>query len=492
MKRIQSQYVLDKKVIPADKNAYIFRNPNNLHRWHLYYYDRNADKRYRLVLTNSNGVHPANTIEGQDDAWLLGIAKFVELKGKSDRGESINSITFKEMCDKFLNKERKRVSNTPHKGITKVRYRLLTNQVRWLRDYLNNDKKPIHRIRRQAFSGYESWRIERAKEFGKEEPRETTINQELTCCRRMFKEVGVAYGYLTDATMPEIKSVKLSKDKKHRRDDFTPKEWEILEKTSRLYWQKGRTRILDSEYTIKKNSSGQYETKTVVTAVSKRGQSNLIHRQLYYNAMRISMETGIRVGSLKQLRWKHISTNTALPKKEQKIWVSINVPAESTKTGRSYRIAAPIARFIEVIRKISRFKKPNDYIFCNQLKGTMLTERVWVDYFKEVLVEARLADWGEEDKRGTGRRIIEIHSGKNLTFYSFRHSYITFALNRGVPLPTIAAQTDTSMKYIQEHYFHYRADEATEILGKGREKFLKSSMGSMGWMDDIESGTYKD
>ena len=99
---------MDKKVIPADKNAYIFRNPNNLHRWHLYYYDRNADKRYRLVLTNSNGVHPANTIEGQDDAWLLGIAKFVELKGKSDRGESINSITFKEMCDKFLNKERKK------------------------------------------------------------------------------------------------------------------------------------------------------------------------------------------------------------------------------------------------------------------------------------------------------------------------------------------------------------------------------------------------
>ena len=48
------------------------------------------------------------------------------------------------------------------------------------------------------------------------------------------------------------------------------------------------------------------------------------------------------------------------------------------------------------------------------------------------------------------------------------------------------------MKYIQEHYFHYRADEATEILGKGREKVLKSSLGSMGWMDDIESGTYKD
>ena len=37
----------------------------------------------------------------------------------------------------------------------------------------------------------------------------------------------------------------------------------------------------------------------------------------------------------------------------------------------------------------------------------------------------------------------------------------------GVPLPTVAADTDTNMKYIQEHYFHCRADESTEILGKG-------------------------
>ena len=36
-------------------------------------------------------------------------------------------------------------------------------------------------------------------------------------------------------------------------------------------------------------------------------------------------------------------------------------------------------------------------------------------------------------------------------------------------LYTLAGNTDTSMKYIQEYYFHYRADESTEILGKGRK-----------------------
>ena len=39
----------------------------------------------------------------------------------------------------------------------------------------------------------------------------------------------------------------------------------------------------------------------------------------------------------------------------------------------------------------------------------------------------------------------------------------------GVPVPVIAANTDTSMKYIQNHYFHYRADKSSEILGKDRK-----------------------
>ena len=53
-------------------------------------------------------------------------------------------------------------------------------------------------------------------------------------------------------------------------------------------------------------------------------------------------------------------------------------------------------------------------------------------------------------------------------------------LSSGVPLLTVAANTDTSMKYIQEHYFHYRADESTEILGKGRK--IKPAEESLRWI----------
>ena len=109
----------------------------------------------------------------------------------------------------------------------------------------------------------------------------------------------------------------------------------------------------------------------------------------------------------------------------------------------------------------------DDYIFTYQDSGKQICERIWQDSIADLLVEARLADW-REDANSQVKKVV-IHSGKNITWYSFRHTYITMRLSAGVPLPTVAANTDTSMKYIQEHYFHYRADESTEILGKGRK-----------------------
>ena len=50
-------------------------------------------------------------------------------------------------------------------------------------------------------------------------------------------------------------------------------------------------------------------------------------------------------------------------------------------------------------------------------------------------------------------------------------------LSAGVPLPTIAANTDTSMKYIHEHNLHYRADEPTEILKRSSQQ--KKVLGSL-------------
>jgi integrase len=290
--------------------------------------------------------------------------------------------------------------------------------------------------------------------------------------------------------IPRMK--KRDKDKKVKRDDLTEKEWLEIEKVSRLYFIKGQSRILDEKtYKIEKNKSGTYKTRTTVSKISQRGRNNLTHRIMFYNAMRIAMDTGMRIGSLKQLKWKHIAIteNSTLPKSEQKMYVSVNVPAENTKTGSSYRLTAPIAAYLNNIRRVVRrdLMKPNDLIFCNQTNGKMWSSRIWEDYLMEVLVEARLANWNPDMKRGQGNKKIIIHSGKNITFYSFRHTYITMRLKNGTPLAVVAANCNTSLKYIQDHYYHYRSDENIEQLMKGREKFIKPARGDLSWIEQVET-----
>lgn len=46
---------------------------------------------------------------------------------------------------------------------------------------------------------------------------------------------------------------------------------------------------------------------------------------------------------------------------------------------------------------------------------------------------------------------------------------------------SVAASSDTSIKYIEEHYFHYRAELSTQTLAKGRNT-LKAATGDLEWL----------
>ena len=60
-------------------------------------------------------------------------------------------------------------------------------------------------------------------------------------------------------------------------------------------------------------------------------------------------------------------------------------------------------------------------------------------------------------------------------------------LQAGTPLAVVAANTDTSLKYIEDHYFHYRAEEATDQLGKGRR--FKEAMTELKWVGEATQAT---
>ena len=82
-------------------------------------------------------------------------------------------------------------------------------------------------------------------------------------------------------------------------------------------------------------------------------------------------------------------------------------------------------------------------------------------------MEARFADWSKDACNSF--RKADIKPGKNIAWYSFRHTHFTMRLKVETPLQVLVANTNTSMQYIEDHYFHYRTDEETEILSKSRK-----------------------
>ena len=79
----------------------------------------------------------------------------------------------------------------------------------------------------------------------------------------------------------------------------------------------------------------------------ERGKIQLIHREILYLAMRISLDSSIRRGSPRKIQWLDISENTIIPDTERKALVLIDVQAKNTKTGRSHRCSAPKAKHLE-------------------------------------------------------------------------------------------------------------------------------------------------
>ncbi|WP_226415056.1 hypothetical protein [Synechococcus sp. MU1642] len=64
---------------------------------------------------------------------------------------------------------------------------------------------------------------------------------------------------------------------------------------------------------------------------------------------------------------------------------------------RWYEVSAPVLRDLERLRQITRPEKESDLLFTNQSTGAPLSNRIWGDGLKEMLVESGLATWSDDD-----------------------------------------------------------------------------------------------
>jgi len=56
----------------------------------------------------------------------------------------------------------------------------MEHHARWLMQYAGQNLHPVHKMPRNCIVNYETWRKEAAQQEGKETPRQTTINAEMS------------------------------------------------------------------------------------------------------------------------------------------------------------------------------------------------------------------------------------------------------------------------------------------------------------------------
>ena len=184
-----------------------------------------------------------------------------------------------------------------------------------------------------------------------ETPSSTTLNGKYSTIKRMWKKVALAEGFITRDQLPEIPYAKSPKNQSYRPSSINVEEWVQLEKAARSYWIEGKSRydnegnLLGYHQTNRGPSKGKESDRPITrnslygvnkgkgTERSPHVKQQQAHQQMLYLAKRISIEIGIRMGSLRKMRWGHISENKTLSKEKQQIWCLVEVAAENTKTG---------------------------------------------------------------------------------------------------------------------------------------------------------------
>lgn len=401
--------VLNKTKIFETENCYIYqRGGTESKYWQFYFWDSEGRENFRI----------RKSLRTKDFLTAQSLAKkeYINIQAKIQNEESLQTLTIEEMTKLFLAKKKAEINSSPHVGVTPETYRVLKNRCQKLNDYLGSATRIDH-LKRDAFEGYEQWRKDG---FGGKIPKtKTSIKTELSTFKTIIQNIAIKEKRVI-SNIPDIPEMKIPrKEAQHRRNHLRDGELQILLRTIN-HWK---------------------EEKTLRSTAG-------VHRKMIACAIELMLNSGIRVGAVKKIRWRDIRINPKDNHEQQKRFRIITVPAENNKTGKEYECNCEVAMIVSILRKVSSFTSQGDLIFCNQNDGKAFSPRIWADSWNEIIKRSKL----EED---TGRRF---------SYYSLRHTYATNSLANKVPMQLVASNMDTSYKYIQDHYYHHEPEALTAEL----------------------------
>ena len=160
----------------------------------------------------------------------------------------------------------------------------------------------------------------------------------------------------------------------------------------------------------------------------------------------ILANTGIRLGELRQLRWRNVSIFTEDKVVQCKINVEIGKTGKRTVIGRRGDV-------FKKVKNLSSWKKNDDFVFADQKTGEQFPKKTLYKFWNEIIENTSLKN--KQPKP---------------VFYCLRHTYATFRLYADTPIDKLAKNMGCEVKFIEQHYGHVQQMKVSKVLTKNWKK----------------------
>lgn len=273
-------------------------------------------------------------------------------------------------------------------------------------------------------------------------PSKKTLQMDLTALNTIFTDARIK-GRLQQ----EFKFRLRSDNRKHvRRPHFEPNDREIMVRNLRSYRD--------------------------LTGPFKDDRANAWHKlqrvQLYHFVI-FMLNSGMRVGEAREMRWRDIQFDQTSKSGEVDICVVGVRKNTKTSQNRDVQTQPNANKTLKEWREKSPYKEPNDYVWFGQSRKDGKQRPVgdlnksFQAFLKRIPID------GSEDG------LMFNKEGERHSIYSLRHTYATIRRSHGVTLDNLALNMGCQRIQLERHYDHSTSNDQRDEIIKIKSKAKKET-----------------
>ena len=181
-------------------------------------------------------------------------------------------------------------------------------------------------------------------------------------------------------------------------------------------------------------------------------EMNVRRRAIFISFLMFSLNSGMRIGEARHLKWKHVRTKDGHVTIDLPEFKEVNGKQERHKTGKRTIVCLPeITQWIRLRKQeVKKFQGRDDYLFPTINGGTANFDVLFNTFMKYCDTTTH-------------------PNGSKYTMYSTRHTYATGRVMKDVGLLKIAENMGTGIDIIQKHYAHVMTEKSRAELTIGSE-----------------------